>query len=205
VRRSAATGLAPRCCRRMKRIEQVVLIVTFLAFCWLGFQAVHELGHVVGAWLTGGRVTKVVLHPCVISRTDVEPNPHPLFVVWAGPLVGAILPLVAFLAATWLRVPGVYLIRFFAGACLVANGCYIGLGWMDRVGDAGVMLAHGSERWMCILFALATVPLGLFLWHRQGRYFGLGPSGGAVNRSAVVVSAVLLHVIVILELVFGSP
>ncbi len=188
----------------MKRFEQTVLIVTFLGFCWLGFQAVHELGHVAGAWLTGGKVTKVVLHPCTISRTDVEPNPHPLFVVWAGPLVGTLLPLLAFLVAAWLRTPGVYLFRFFAGSCLIANGCYIGLGWMDRVGDAGVMLAHGSERWMCILLGLATVPLGLYLWHRQGPYFGLGPSKAKVNRSAVVVSATLFIALVTLELVFGN-
>ena len=82
----AAAGLAPRCPHRMKRFEQVVLIVTFLGFCWLGFQAVHELGHAAGAWLSGGKVVKVVLHPCAISRTDVEPNPRPLVVVCVGPL-----------------------------------------------------------------------------------------------------------------------
>jgi len=188
----------------MNRVEQAVLIVTFLGFCWLGFQAVHELGHVAGAWLSGGKVVKVVLHPCAISRTDVEPNPHPLFVVWAGPLVGTILPLMAFLVVARLRTPGVYLFRFFAGSCLIGNGCYIGLGWIDRVGDTGVMLAHGSEPWMCISFGLASVPSGLSHWHRQGPYFGLGPSKGKVGRSAVVVSAALFFAIVTLEPVFGK-
>jgi hypothetical protein len=188
----------------MKRREQLVLIVTFLGFCWLGFQAVHELGHVAGAWLTGGRVTKVVLHPWAISRTDIEPNPHPLLVVWAGPLVGAILPLMAFLVGVWLRAPGIYLFRFFAGSCLIANGCYIGFGCLERAGDAGVMLALGSGRWTCILFGLATAPLGLYLWHGQGKHFGLGPSGGKVNRSAMIVSAALLLAIVSLELALGG-
>jgi hypothetical protein len=188
----------------MKRVEQVVLIVTFLSFCWLGFQAVHELGHVAGARLTGGRVTKVVLHPSTISRTDVEPNPHPLLVVWAGPLVGTFLPLLAFLVGAWLRAPGIYLLRFFAGSCLIANGCYIGLGCLERAGDAGVMLAFGSERWTCILFGLAAAPLGLYLWHRQGEHFGLGQSGGKVDRSAVMVSAALLLAVVSLELVLDS-
>ena len=195
---------AHRAKEAMRRIEQLVLIVTFLGFCWLGFQAVHELGHVAGAWLTGGTVTRVVLHPCTISRTDVEPNPHPLFVVWAGPLVGALLPLLAFLVAAPLRARGVYLFRFFSGSCLIANGCYVGVGWMGRIGDAGVMLALGSGRWMCVLFGLATAPLGLYLWHRQGSYFGLGSSGGKVNRSAVVVSAALFIALVTLELAFGN-
>ena len=90
------------------------LIGTFIGFSWLAMQAVHELGHVLGAITTGGHVTKVVLHPCTISRTDVHPNPHPLFVVWAGPLVGSVLPVLAFLLARALRSPGVFLFRLGA-------------------------------------------------------------------------------------------
>ena len=56
----------------MKRIDQGVLIVTFLGFCWLAMQGFHELGHVFGAWVTGGEVVKVALHPTIISRTDLE-------------------------------------------------------------------------------------------------------------------------------------
>ena len=69
---------------RTGRLNQIILIGTFIGFSWLGMQAVHELGHVLGAILTGGRVTTVVLHPLTISRTDVFPNPHPLIEVWAG-------------------------------------------------------------------------------------------------------------------------
>ena len=77
----------------MKRLHQVLLIGTFLPLCWLAMMDVHELGHVVGAVATGGRVEKVVLDPLTISRTDVLPNPNPLLVVWAGPIVGVLLPL----------------------------------------------------------------------------------------------------------------
>ena len=50
-------------------------------------EAVHELGHVLAAWATGGLVTDVVLHPLTISRTDVRPNPRPLAVAWGGAVV----------------------------------------------------------------------------------------------------------------------
>lgn len=69
------------------RLHQTILIGSTLLGSWLGMQAVHELGHVAGAWLTGGRVERVVLHPLTISRTDLATNPHPLPVVWAGPVV----------------------------------------------------------------------------------------------------------------------
>lgn len=77
----------------MQRFHQVILIASTLLGSWLGMQAVHEFGHVVGAWLTGGQVDRVVLHPLTISRTDLARNPHPLLVVWAGPVFGCLLPL----------------------------------------------------------------------------------------------------------------
>ena len=76
----------------MKRLHQVLLIGRFLPLCWLAIQAVHELGHVNWANTSGGTVEKVVLHPLTISRTDVSPNPRPLFVGWGGPIVGVSLP-----------------------------------------------------------------------------------------------------------------
>jgi len=38
----------------MDRCFQVLLIASTAGFSWLGMQAVHELGHAVSLWLTGG-------------------------------------------------------------------------------------------------------------------------------------------------------
>ena len=188
----------------MKRIDQAILIVTFLAFAWLAMQGVHEFGHVVGAWLTSAEVTKVALHPWIISRTDVGHNPHPLVVVWAGAVFGSVLPLLAFLIAKVCRAPGVYLFRFFAGVCLIANGVYIAFGSANGTADPGVMMQHGSARWVIILFGILTAPLGLYLWHRQGKYFGLGEAKGKVNRHAVIVSITMFVTSAAAELVINS-
>src|SRR5260370_35165234 len=104
------------------RIPQMILIGTFIPLCWLAMQVVHELGHVLLAWATKGEVTKVALHPLIISRTDLAENPRPLAVVWGGPILGCLISLAAFGAASISRMAGVYLFRFFAGFCLVANG-----------------------------------------------------------------------------------
>jgi len=135
-------------------------------------QAVHELGHALGAWLTGGRIERIVLHPLTISRTDVGENPHPLIVAWAGPVIGVLVPLSLWAVAKAFQVPGAFLFRFFAGFCLVVNGLYIGLGSFAHIGDCGEMLRHGSQLWQLWLFGLLTAPLGLFLWHKQGPHFG---------------------------------
>ncbi len=72
-------------------IRRAVLAASVLGLSWLAMQAVHELGHVLGAVATGGRVVRVVLDPTTFSRTVVEPNPHPGGVAWAGPLVGTVM------------------------------------------------------------------------------------------------------------------
>ncbi|MFA6100748.1 MAG: hypothetical protein WCV67_05360 [Victivallaceae bacterium] len=188
----------------MKRIEQTTLIVTFLTFSWLAMQAVHEFGHVIGAWLTNAEVIKVVLHPCVISRTDITHNQHPLVVVWAGPVIGSALPLLAFLAAKIYRTPMIYMFRFFAGFCLIANGVYIAFGPVDGAADTGVMIQHGSPRWIMLVFGILTVLPGLYLWNRQGEYFGLGNANAKVSRRATIISGLLLVAAATLECIINS-
>src|SRR5262245_36776670 len=129
------------------RCHQFLLIGSLLPLCWLGMMIVHEFGHVVGAWLTGGTVAKVVLHPLAISRTDVWPNPHPLVVVAAGPVLGVLFPLIGWALARQARLARNYLVRFFAGFCLIANGAYLAFGALDGVGDAGDLLRNGAALW----------------------------------------------------------
>lgn len=142
---------------------------------------------------TGGEVIRVALYPLIISRTDLGENPHPLAVVWGGPVFGSALPLSVFGLAVAFRAPGLYLFPFFAGFCLIANGVYIGLGrFLAEGADPGVMTENGSPRWLLVAFGLLTCPLGLYLWHRQGPHFGLGESQGRVSPWAAFVSTRLL-------------
>ena len=130
--------------------------------------AIHEFGHVVGAWVSGGQVEKVVLYPFTISRTDVSPNPYPLVVVWLGPVVGCVGPLLLW----WLtpqQVPWAEkMLHFFAGFCLIANGAYLAVGAIDQVGDCKVMIQNGSPTISLVAFGLIAVVAGLFSWHKIG-------------------------------------
>jgi len=188
----------------MKRIEQIVLIMTFTAFSWFMMQIVHELGHIAAAMATGAEIVMVYLHPFIVSSTDVWDPPRPLVQVWAGPIAGSIIPLAALLIARALRSPGLYLFRFFAGFCLIVNGVYIAFGPSTGGADSAVMIEHGTPRWLMITFGLLTAPLGLYLWHRQGPHFGLGETHGKVERTAVVTSTFLFLTVFIAGLLFGN-
>jgi Peptidase M50B-like len=186
------------------RLRQTVLIFSTLLGSWLGMQAVHELGHVLGAWITGGRVERVVLHPLTISRADVVENPHRLIVVWAGPLGGVLLPLLLWGCVAMVRPDVAFLPRFFAGFCLLANGLYLGVGSFDRVGDCDEMLQHGSPVWLLWGFGLLTVPLGFWLWHGQGRHFGGGTPLVEISRVTMWASVVVCLGLLALGFIVGG-
>jgi hypothetical protein len=181
-----------------------LLIISAVLGSWLGMQAVHETGHILGAILSGGHVTRVALHPLRISRTDLAENPHPLAVAWAGPCVGIAGPLLLWALAVGFRLPGAFVPRFFAGFCLIANGAYLAIGSFHRIGDAGVLLRHGTPAWLLWSFGLITVPVGLGLWHRQGNHFGLGRAGGVVRADITYATLVAFALLVILGLVVGG-
>jgi len=184
----------------MVRFHQVVLLVSASLLAWLWMQAVHELGHVAAAWLTGGHVQQVVLHPLAISRTDVEPNPCPLLVAWGGPMIGSALPLAAYGLAAALQPRASWLARFFAGFCLLANGLYIGVGSFEGIGDAGDLLAQGAPRWSLWLFGLATAPAGLTMWNCLGRQFGLVRGAPPVPPTLAYGCAACLAATLIVEM-----
>lgn len=154
----------------MQRFHQVLFSVSLVACSWLGMMAVHELGHVVGAVFTSGSVERVVLHPLSISRTDVLPNPHPAVVVWLGPVVGCIIPILMLVMIPQHLVVLRNSAQFFAGFCLVANGAYIAIGSFDGIGDCGEMLRTGTPLWAMPAFGAMTIPLGFYLWHGLGSF-----------------------------------
>lgn len=161
---------------------------------------VHEFGHIVIASLSGGSVSRVVLHPMQISWTAFTRNPHPQLVAWGGPVLGSLLPLAMLGAARRFRSPGLYLLQFFAGFCLVANGLYLLVDAFERGGDGGTLLRHGASQWQLFAFATLAAPIGFWLWHGLGQHFGLGAAHGTVNRQAAIASVCLLAFVVAMEL-----
>ena len=175
-------------------------MISTLLFSWLGMMLIHEFGHVLFAWLSGGAVARVVLAPLEFSRTDLQKNPHPLFVACGGALVGSVLPILVLASWRKVRVRGWYIWQFLSGFCLIANGIYLAVVcFFPNAADPGDLMREGCPRWVLILFGVVAFPCGLFLWNGLGVHFGLGKGQGRVDRLVAIVVLVLLMAMIVVE------
>ncbi|GAB5404556.1 MAG: hypothetical protein Aurels2KO_27870 [Aureliella sp.] len=117
--------------------------VPLLGWAWLSCMLIHEFGHVLAAWLTGGRLVLVDVRPFVFSTTLVEPNPMPSVVLWSGFLLGWLIALLAW--PLW-RVP-VHLfgpvVKAWSAYCWLSMGSYLTLAMGERFSDTGLLLKLG--------------------------------------------------------------
>ena len=154
-----------------------LFIALSIAASWLAMTALHETGHVLNAWLSGGRDMGVELPPRGLGHTQVSPNPDPRFVAWGGAFWGCLLGSLPLLFSRRGELPR-WMARFFAGTCLIANGVYLFLGAFfgdpNGADDAHELMRHGAQTWQIVTFGLLAALAGLSLWHGLGARLGFG-------------------------------
>lgn len=163
-------------------------------------QVIHESGHVFAAWMCRVKVRQVILHPLTISQTVTDETAHSGFVTWMGPLFGMLFPLALWGVSILAGVSRRFLLRFFAGFCLVANGCYLAFGPNEGFTDTAMLLASGTPRWMLVLTGILAAVSGIFLWHKQGADFGIGPNPRPVEYKTIFICWGFLLAVIVFEL-----
>lgn len=116
----------------------------------------HEIGHVIGGAVCGAHLQNLDLAPWRLPYSVHSPDPHPKVTLWAGPLLGVLMPL----AAAWLlRRPAAW---FIADFCLLANGSYLALSCLagDRLLDGPRLLAAGVSPLTLAAYCLITILVG---------------------------------------------
>ena len=151
------------------QLPRSFLILLAVYPAWLLLQVVHESGHVLHAWFSGAVVAHVDVPLLGFSRTEVSNNDHPQFTAWGGAIWGSLLPLLSWLAAPRRSIRLRRALQAFAGLCLIANGVYLGVGWIEKAGDAADLLKHGAPLWTLLVTGAVMAATGLWLWHDLGR------------------------------------
>jgi hypothetical protein len=78
-----------------------------------------------------------------------------------GPIAGVVVPLALFAALR--RTRAGWVLRWFAAMACLANGLYVGLGWLDVGGDPADMRVLGSPLAALLAFGVVSTGLGVLL------------------------------------------
>ena len=190
----------------MLRPFPILFAAVSITAAWLGMTALHEFGHLLNAWFSGGQVTSVELPPRGLGHTQVSPNPRPQFVAWGGACWGAALGSAPMLFARR-RDLRRWFARFFAGTCLIANGVYLGLGGFfgdpNGADDAHELLRHGASMWQLVVFGTLATAAGLAIWYRLGPRIGASRAAEQAGWKTLAVLGVVSGLLLCLGLLLG--
>jgi hypothetical protein len=162
----------PRCCRFLD-------LGAMLVASWCVMMFTHELGHVIGGMIGGGSLQAAELRPWRLAYSLFAPDPRPLLTLWAGPMLGVLLP---FLAAVVFKSNRVW---FVASFCLLANGSYLAIGWFagDPFLDSPRLLAAGTPPLVLAAITILMTVSGHRLFRRSCQNLLAGPCGSIFDPS----------------------
>lgn len=184
----------------MLTLKKTLTLLGAFAFGYNAAMILHELGHALTLWTTGGTVTGFSLHPFSWSYTFYgAPPAYPLLTAWGGVLFGsAVALLLLSLIRPWQNTWTIPL-ALTALCALVVNGLYLTVDSLFLPGgDATVIVRHGTP-WLLVLatgIALTLVGLvvGLLLLPR----IGLTADDTLVSRITVLEAGVGPYLIAML-------
>jgi hypothetical protein len=123
----------------------------------------HEMGHVIGGTCCGGSLKSADLLPWHLPYSIFEPDPFPLVTLWAGPILGVLIPVLAAMLTQrdWMW--------FIANFCVLANGTYIAVAWFsgERYLDTPRLLENGASPVAVALYCLICIGIGYVAFRRS--------------------------------------
>ena len=135
---------------------------------WYFMMVFHETGHIVSVLINGGKIEKVILWPWTISQTIRSGSHHEIIDIWAGPILGIAIPGILCIIFKLISKSFFYYSLFLFGFCLISNGIYFGIGWIDNIGDTGELIELGFPVWPMIVFGVISTISGFIIWHYLG-------------------------------------
>ena len=159
-------------------IKQSLLFFGSFVFGHTAQRAIHELGHAVATWITGGEVYGIELHPFLPGRCSHSATAYPGLTTWGG--VGLSMLIGASLVALLWKRRGPRLAPVFALGVfsLIGSGSYFVVGLFFRFGDPWYLVDHlGASPVLALVPGLFFVCVGVVICSMLlGSVFGIGPS-----------------------------
>lgn len=190
--------MADRLATTSSSIRAALLLFGSFAFGYNAATALHELGHVLAAWMTGGRVQALHLHPFTTSYTNISPDPSPLLTHAAGVTLGPLAGLACI--ALGRRFEGTYAVPLYTTgvATFATSGIYLVVGTLTGAGDARVLLDLGMPALGLLLAGGALVAAAFRLALPVVSLLGLSPGDSMWRRLLVLELGIVPYLLAML-------
>jgi hypothetical protein len=181
---------------RSALIATALLFGSF-AFAYNVVVVLHEIGHVVGAWLTGGQTHSLVVHPFSTSSVEVNPDPRPLVTHIAGILAPPLVGLALFRGLRPFLSPALLPLLLVPSIAWASSGLYLLVGAALQAGDALVLMQQGVPRTLLFAAGVACVPVSAHLAQRLFPLLGLDRGSPPARRVVVLGGGVGTYLLAI--------
>ncbi len=173
-------------------LRRALLLLAAFSIGYNAHTLIHELGHALAMWTTGGSVARIALNPFSWSYTSYgSPPACPLITAWAGVVFSSVVGVLS-LALIWSRRDAWCVAVALMGVCtLLGNGLYLTVdALLHAGGDATSIIALGTPQLYVVGSGIALVALGLVACHLQLPRIGLASSDGFLTRIVVLEGGV---------------
>lgn len=153
----------------------------------------HELGHAMGYWVAGGRVTGIVMLAPLPAGYVRGYAMSTWQVVYGGVVFGTAVTVVPLLLVRWAARNSVarFWLMMWAACCLAHNGLYLFVGGIAPFGDAEGMIKGGAPRWGLMLAGLPLLAGFVELLARALQEVGMSRSDSTDRWSGISLAGLL--------------
>jgi hypothetical protein len=171
-------------------LKQSMLFLGSFIFGHTTQRAIHELGHAIGTWITGGEVYGIFLHPFLPGHCYHSKTAYPGITTWAGAAFsvcfGVLLIIILWKRRAPLLAP-LFAIGIFS---LFGNGSYFIVGLLSKFGDPWYIVERlGMSAVWPILFGVASIGIGVIVCAAA-----LGPVFGFDRQESIGKQVLFLNV-----------
>lgn len=158
----------------------------------------HELGHALSLWLTGGRVERITLNPFSWSCTYyAAPPTHPILTSCAGALSDMLLTMLLMIVASFLHYQLMRLMLVITGIVAIAHsGIYAIIDTMAcSGGDPTTLIQAGVSQIAIFAIGALLIAVSIVFALYAVQFVGFQPGDSLAKRIVVLESGLLPYLI----------
>lgn len=176
--------------RNRNLLKSILLLFGSYVFARYLSTFIHEHGHAIAVWVTGGIVNRIIFTPfsgsCVIHfRTPADCEN---FVTWSGPLLAVFVGLLLVIIIWRWRRPSLMPVLLTGVAACIHNGFSLIFSCLSETsGDANNLVTFGgTPKAVVLAVGFPMFLIGVFLFIKYLPMFGLQSRDGFKRRILVI-------------------